>query len=94
MQAENNITNVEYRTVKFWRCVDGIPVIGGDGGTITFGEHGTIRAFSIIWRTLERHQCLFPVTPETAMKFLREGKAVQELVDRRNRLDEGKKCDN
>jgi hypothetical protein len=79
--GSNNITNVEYRTVKFWRCVDGIPVIGGDGGTITFGEHGTIRGFSIIWRTLERHQSVPSVTPETAMKFLREGKAVQELIE-------------
>jgi len=79
--GSNNITNVEYRTVKFWRCVNGIPVIGGDGGTITFGEHGTIRKFSITWRTLERHQSELSVTPEAAMTFLREGKAVQELIE-------------
>jgi hypothetical protein len=79
--GNNNITNIEYRTAKFWRCVDGMPVIGGDGGTITFGEHGTIRSFSIKWQTLEGHQRLPTVTPETAMKFLREGKAVQELIE-------------
>jgi hypothetical protein len=79
--GKTNIHNTEYRTAKFWRCVDGIPVIGGDGGTITFGEHGKVRSFTISWRKLERYQDLPSVTSATAMKLIREGKAVQELVE-------------
>lgn len=75
-----NVTNVEYRAAGFWRCVDGIPVIAGDSGGISFGEHGKIRGFSITWRSLERCQSLPTVTQTTAMEFLREGKAVQGPV--------------
>jgi hypothetical protein len=75
-----DITNVEYRTASFWRCVDGISLIAGDGSQISFGEHGTIRSFSITWRKLRRYQRLRSITPETAIAYLREGKAVQELV--------------
>jgi hypothetical protein len=78
--GDTPITNIEYRTVKFWRCVDRIPVNAGDGGEVTFGEHGKIRKFTIVWRNLERYQWLATVNPKTAMNFLREGKAVQGLV--------------
>jgi hypothetical protein len=71
-----SITNVEYRTASFWRCVDRIPVIAGDGGQISYGAHGKIRGFTITWRKLERYQRLPSVTPETAIRYLREGKAV------------------
>jgi len=71
-----NITNVEYRTASFWRCVDGIPVIAGDGGQISYGAHGKIRSFTITWRKLERFQRLPLITPETAIRYVRGGKAV------------------
>ncbi len=78
-----NITNVEYRTASFWRCVNGIPVIAGDGGQISYGAHGNIRSFTISWRKLGCYQRLPSVTPETAIGYLRGGKAVcgLSLVD-------------
>jgi hypothetical protein len=75
-----SLHNTEYRTAKFWRCVDGFAVIGGDGGEVSFGEHGTIRRFSVTWRTLNRYQRLPTVNMDTAAKLVRTGNAMEELI--------------
>jgi hypothetical protein len=77
---DTTITNIAYRTVHFRRSVDEMPVSGGDGGGIDFGEHGKIRRISISWRNLERIKSCPTYSAETVVRSLREGKALQGLV--------------
>jgi hypothetical protein len=75
-----NVTNIPYRSVYFRRSVDGMPVVGGDGGSIYFGEHGRIRKISISWRNLERIKSFPTYSAERIVRLLHEGNAFQGLV--------------
>ena len=83
--GKTGITNVEYRTASFWRSVDRIPVFAGDGGKISFGEHGRIREFYIKWRKLEGYRFYPLLTPERIIQSLRKGQAVQGLLPMNSR---------
>jgi hypothetical protein len=74
------VTNFAYRTVSFRRSVEGIPISGGDGGTIDFGEHSKIRRIAISWRKLEPIKSFQTYSPEMVMRQFRGGKAIQGLV--------------
>jgi hypothetical protein len=82
------ITNTEYRAINFRRSVDGIPVVGGNGGSIHFGQHGEPITITIAWRTLKPYKAYPTVSQQTMMEFLREGKAYQGLIpDNSNPID-------
>ena len=74
------ITNIEFRGVNCRRTVDGMPVVGGDGVGLRFGEHGEINKISVHWHNLERHKSYPAVSQKNVVDFLRQGKAVQGLV--------------
>jgi hypothetical protein len=76
------ITNIGFRAVSFRRSADGLPFVGDKGGdcAIQFGEHGQISKIHLSWPNLERQKSYSTVTRKTAMKYLREGKAVQGLL--------------
>jgi hypothetical protein len=78
--GNTTITNIAFRAVNFRRSVDGIPIVGGDGGRIYFGEYGKISKISITWHSLERHESYSTVSRKTMMNSLRQGKARQEPV--------------
>jgi hypothetical protein len=78
--GDTTITNIGFRSVKFRRSVDGIPVVGGDGGGFDVGEHGNIIKIDIVWHNLEPGES-YPTVPQgTIMGFLRQGKAFQGLL--------------
>jgi hypothetical protein len=60
--------------------VDGIPVVGGDGGGFDVGEHGKIIKIDIVWHNLEPGESHPTVSQGTIMDFLRHGKAFQGLL--------------
>jgi hypothetical protein len=74
------ITNTEWRRANFRRTVDGIAFLsagtGGDG-EVRFGEHGKIIKIYLSWRNMEREKSYVTVRPETIMKSIRKGQAVQ-----------------
>lgn len=74
------ITNIEFRGVNCRRTVDGIPIAGGDGVGIRFGEHGEINKISVNWHNLKRYKSFPTVSQNEVMNFLRQGKAFQGLV--------------
>lgn len=77
------ITNIEFRGVRFRRAVDGALFVGaGVGGNceIRFGDHGRISKLSVSWRNLQLHKQCAAVSPETLVKRVREGKAVQGML--------------
>jgi hypothetical protein len=74
------ITDIEFRAVDFRRSVDGGAFLGagtGGDGQIEFGEQSKPVKIDLSWRNLERYKSYPVVTPETIMKRIREGKAVQ-----------------
>src|SRR5208283_4017623 len=78
------ITNIEFRAVDFRRSVDRAPFLGagaGGDGEIEFGEHGKIIKIDLSWRNLERYKSYPAATPETIIKWMRQGKAVQSPSD-------------
>jgi hypothetical protein len=83
--GKTQITNIEYRTASFWRSVDRIPVFAGDGGKVTFGDHGSIREFSIKWRDLQGYKFYPTSTPAMMIQSLREGRAVQGFLSMNSR---------
>jgi hypothetical protein len=77
------VTNIAYRSVGCRRAVDGAPVIGsGAGGDchIEFGENGKPSKIMLSWRNLERHKAYPTAPPQTLIKWIRQGKAVQGMV--------------
>jgi len=74
------VTNTESRGIRFRRAVNGISFIsigtGGDG-EIHFGDHGRISKIDVSWRHIEPSKLYATVTPETIVRSLRGGKAVQ-----------------
>jgi hypothetical protein len=72
-------TNVEWRSVRFNRALDGVE-FGGDGGNceIQFGDHAQVTKLWLSWRNVERQKSYIAATPEVIMQWLREGKAIQE----------------
>lgn len=75
------VTNVESRSVRLNRALDGVE-FGGDGGNceIEFGAHGQVTKLSLSWRNVEREKSYRTVPPRTIIKRLREGKAVHAPV--------------
>jgi hypothetical protein len=74
-------TNIHMRGVYFVRSLDGVDFIGngGRGGCeIEFGHHAKVSRMLLCWRTLERDKFYPVATPETLLKWIREGKAVYE----------------
>lgn len=71
------ITNVQSREAGFSRSLDGVEFIGfdrGGNGEIEFGDHGKILRVSLSWRRLTRDRSYRTATPQTIMKWIREGK--------------------
>jgi hypothetical protein len=78
--SDKTITNVEFRIVRFSRAIDGATFIsGGAGGDgeFDFGAHGDLVGIDLSWRDMERYKSCPTTTPETIVKWIREGKAVQ-----------------
>jgi hypothetical protein len=78
--GKTQITNIEYRTASFWRLVDQIPVFVGEGGQVSFGEHGRIRGFSITWPKLQLDKWHPTLTPAMMIESIRTGGAVQGFL--------------
>ncbi len=74
------ITNIEFRAVNFRRTVDGLPIVGGDSGSVYFGEFGKICQISLNWHYLERAKLYPAVSQKAVIDFLRRGKAIQGLL--------------
>ena len=77
------ITNVPFRGVRFKRALDGAELTGlGKGGDcqIEFGSHGEIWGLDVSWRDFAREKPYQTATPETIVKWMREGKAVQNII--------------
>lgn len=78
--SDKIITNIEFRAVDFRRSVDGFRFISigtGGGGEIAFGEKGEPVKIDLSWRNLERFKSYSTAEPETIVKWIRQGKAVQ-----------------
>jgi hypothetical protein len=74
------VTNVEFREVSFGRSVNGFKVLGTGGyGDIEFGEGKPIH-IDISWQEFEQYKCHLVAQPETIIKWIREGKAVQQGI--------------
>ena len=77
------ITNVPMRGVRFRRAVDGAKFAGIERGgdfQIEFGNHGEICEMEMSWRDLEREQEYKTAAPETIVKWIHEGKAIQITI--------------
>jgi hypothetical protein len=76
----NAVHKIETCEVRFDRVVDGIEFIsigtGGDGD-IQFGNGGKVVKILITWRNMEREKQYTTFTPETMIKQIRSGKAIQ-----------------
>ncbi len=77
------ITNVDWRGVGFRRAVDGATFLsagtGGDGD-VRFGDHGKIIKINLSWQNMERVKSYPTFSPDTVIKLLREGKAIQGMI--------------
>ncbi len=72
-------TNTYMREAFFMRTLDGIEVSGGTGRggcSIQISHHAKIRQIMVSWRHYERDKCFSVASPETILKWIREGKAV------------------
>jgi hypothetical protein len=71
------ITNVPFRGIRFNRSVDGAELKGEGGrGEIDYGEYGQIIEIWLEWRNLERVKLFETATPDTIIKWIKEGKGV------------------
>jgi hypothetical protein len=78
--GDTTVTNVTFRSVKFRRCVDDIPFVGGDSGSFDVGANGKIIRLDFEWHELERRQRLRTLSAEEITDVLRLGKAYQGLL--------------
>ena len=63
--------------------MDGAKFVGsgaGGDGHVEFGEFGKPSKIYLSWRNLERYKACPTVPPETLIKWIRQGKAVQNRV--------------
>jgi len=77
------ITNIEFRGVRFRRSIDGSSFVGngtGGNGELHFGDHGKLNDMSISWRNLKRHKEYATADPQTIIKWVRSGQAVQGMM--------------
>ena len=76
------MTNIPFRGVRFRRALDGAKFLGNAGGDfqIEFGDHGKICKLDLTWQQLEREKAFHTATRETIIKWMREGKAVQNII--------------
>jgi hypothetical protein len=81
MQSETTITNIEYRRVRINRALDGVEFRGeGGDGEVSFGENSKIVGLRLCWRTMERDSCYETATPETIIRWIRQGNAIQKRL--------------
>jgi hypothetical protein len=77
------ITNTVYRGIRFRRNVEGQSFTGGGtggDGEIRFGDHGEVVKISLSWRKPQRY-CRYAIaSPETIIRWMRQGKAVQNML--------------
>jgi len=73
------VTNIEFRAVSFRRALNGFDFVGNDG-EIFFGERGKISKISLWWPKVERDKLYSTAKPETIIKWLRNGRAVQGRI--------------
>jgi hypothetical protein len=72
-------TNTHSYEVVFYRAFDGIEFSGGcarGGGLIDFAHDAKISHILVSWRNYKREKRYPAATPETLLKWIREGKAV------------------
>ena len=75
------VTNIEFREVGFGRSVDGAKVLGTAGyGDIYFGDHSVPTHIDLSWNDFERYKSCPTATPDRLIKWVREGKAVQQGI--------------
>jgi hypothetical protein len=70
------VTNIEFRAVGFKRALNGFDFVGNDG-QIFFGEHGHVSKISLWWSKVARDKPYSTAKPETIIKWMRNGRAVQ-----------------
>lgn len=73
------ITNIEFRAVSFRRALNGFDFVGNDG-EIFFGEHGHVSKISLWWPKVKRDKLYSTAKPETIIKWLQNGEAVQGRI--------------
>jgi hypothetical protein len=74
-------TSINRRGVMLARAIDGVSFLGKgtrDGCSIEFGNHARISQIRLLWRNLKRERLYPTATPETLIKWIREGKAGWE----------------
>jgi hypothetical protein len=77
-------TNISMFDVTFKRSLDGVEISGGSahgGYNIEIGHHAKISRILVSWRKYTRAKLYSVATPETLMKWIREGKAVWYAPD-------------
>lgn len=77
------ITNIEFRAADFRREVDGGTWVGaetGGDGQLQFGDYGKPSRIWLSWRKLQRAKQYSTVAPSVIMQWIREGKAVQNMI--------------
>ncbi len=74
------VTNIAFRSVRFRRAVDGIPVAGGDSGAFDVGEKRSFRKIEIEWHNLTRVKTLPTISREKIIDVLKTGKAYQTML--------------
>ena len=82
----NAIHKIDSCEVHFSRVVDGIEFVSigtGGEGEIKFGGGGKVVRILITWRNMEREKQYATFTPETMIKLIRGGKAIQGGVSER-----------
>jgi hypothetical protein len=78
------VTNVESRSLRFTRALDGVEMYGdGGNGEIEFGGHARVMKISLSWRKVERYKSCITATPSTIVKWLRQGRATYRPADSR-----------
>lgn len=78
--GDNTITNIAFRSVKFRRMVDKIPVAGGDDGGFDVGEGGHLTHADLEWHDLERLETRATISSEAIQKLLLHGRTFQGLL--------------
>ena len=79
----NMITNTPFRGLRFMRAVNGAKFVGartGGDGEIRFGDHGKVTGISISWRNPQPYKEYPTVSPETLIRWIRQGKARQNMI--------------
>jgi hypothetical protein len=77
------ITNTVFRGIRFRRDVEGLSFTGGSAGgdgEMRFGDQGKVVKISLSWRKAEHYKRYATASPETVIRWIRQGKAVQNML--------------